>query len=110
MQESQMDDKAHQPAVEPEIIPPDRPAARPNRNQTRAWITLKTRQGSYDYVGTPGPLAIMLALLALGGLAVVVLLILLGTFLVLIPLLVVLVGVLIVSALLSRGVRRIRGP
>src|SRR5262245_23754645 len=105
-----MDDKARQPAVEPEIIPPDRPGAQPAGERSRAWLWIRTRHGRYDYTARPGPLATALALLAFGCLGGIVLLILLGTFLVLIPALMVCLGLLILSAVLSRNVRRIRGP
>ncbi len=105
-----MDDRARRPAAEPEIIPPDRPGKPREGERARAWISISTRHGRYDYAATPGPLATLLAVLAVGCLAGIVLLILLGTLLVLIPVLVLSIGLLVLAAVLGRNLRRIRGP
>jgi hypothetical protein len=105
-----MDDQPRRPAVEPEIIPPDRTGAARDAKRPWARVSIRTPQGSYDYAAKPGPVTIMLAILAFGGLAAIVLLILLGTILVLIPALAVLIALLILSAFLGRNARRIRGP
>jgi hypothetical protein len=87
------------PRSEPEILPPD-------RGGTQAEARIWTFSGSDRriYLARPGPFAIVLALLAIGLVAALVLIVLLGLVVLWIPVLVI----AIVAAVLGHYWRRWR--
>jgi hypothetical protein len=86
----------------PEIIPPGRAHERSARGGSGIWISIRTKgRGRAGYVATPGPFAIILALVALGILLTIVLLFLLGALLIWVP-----VFSLFLAALLLGGIVR----
>jgi hypothetical protein len=92
-----------------EIIPPDRTDARPTHGRSAIWISAKTPGSKgFSYSATPGPLAITLALLALGILLAVILLFLLGTLLIGIVVFGVFLAALLLAGLVRGNFRRLR--
>lgn len=95
------------PRFEPEIIPPARDRARPDD-----WIdisgdeTIRVRRAT---IRAPGPLGIILVLVALGLVASVILVLLVGFVLVWIPIVAFALAALIVVGLVRRYWRRLRG-
>jgi hypothetical protein len=92
-----------------EIIPPDRTHAPSTHSRSGIWISAK-RPGSrgFAYSATPGPLAIILALLALGILLAVILLFLLGTLLIGTVVVGVFLAALLLAGLVRGNSRRLR--
>ena len=97
------------PVSDQEIIPSDRAHARSLRGRSSIGISVNAKgSGRFAYVATPGPFAIILALLVLGILLAVILLFLLGALLIWIPILVVLVAALLLSGLFRGYFRQLR--
>jgi len=98
------EDEAVQPRAEPEILPPDRspPFRRGERQGPRVFI----RAGNFRHfhVAKPGPLAIIVALLALGAGAVALVVFLLGAFLIALPV----AGALALALIILGWSRRLR--
>jgi hypothetical protein len=92
--------RPRRPAVEPEILPPERP-------QSFGWphsrVYVSTGPRHRIYVSPLGPIAIVLILLVLGLLAAVFLLALVGAVLIWIPLL---AGLFLAGAVARRLLRR----
>jgi hypothetical protein len=99
--------KPETPRFEPEIIPPTRGPARPDD-----WVDLSgtkrihVRQATFR---APGPLGIILVLLAVGLIASVILLLLVGFVLVWIPVVAFGLAALIFVGLVRGYWRRLRG-
>jgi hypothetical protein len=92
-----------------EIIPPHRTHARSPHSRSGIWISAKTPgSGGFAYSATPGPLAIILALLALGILLAVILLFLLGTLLIGIVVFGVCLAALLLAGFVRGNFRRLR--
>jgi hypothetical protein len=92
-----------------EIIPPDRTDARPTHSISGIWISAKTPGSKgFAYSATPGPLVIILALLALGILLAVTLLFLLGTLLIWIVVFGIFLAALLLAGLVRENFRRLR--
>jgi hypothetical protein len=99
--------KPETPRFEPEIIPPTRGPARPDD-----WIDLSGTERIHIRQATfraPGPLGIILILLAVGLIASVILLLLVGFVLVWIPLVAFGLAALIIVGLVRGYWRRLRG-
>jgi hypothetical protein len=92
--------RPQRPAVEPEIIPPDRPDS---FGWPRSRIHVSTGTRHTIYVSPLGPIGVVLILLVLGLIAAVFLLLLVGAVLIWIPLL---AGLLIAGAVARRLMRR----
>ena len=95
---------AEQPRAEPEIIPPERAGARPQRRGEPAWTA--TDGVHRVYVTRIGPFGFVLLVLVVVILAAVAFLMLLGAFLVVIPL----AGLLLVAAVIAGLMRGFRRP
>jgi hypothetical protein len=92
-----------------EIIPPDRTDARPTHSRSGIRISAKTPGSSgFAYSATPGPLGIILALLALGILLAVILLFLLSTLLIGTVVVGVFLAALLLAGLVRGNFRRLR--
>jgi hypothetical protein len=95
------DGRPRQPVTEPEILPPDHAGAGPRaRGAEQIWVRQRV------FVAPPGPLGVVLGLVALVALAALGVVAFLGLFLLALPL----AGALIVAgglAMLLRGPRRL---
>jgi hypothetical protein len=88
------------PRSEPEIIPPGRD--RPHGELSGIWIRVDERDGVHRvYLKRPGPFSIILALLAIGAIAVAIFLVVASLALIWIP-----IAVFIVAAFLLSGTIR----
>src|SRR5438045_2496199 len=89
--------------AEPEIIPPSHSHRRSGNAAPRIWVS---RSGFHRvYIVKPNPLAIVLAVLVLGGVALGLLAAIVGAFLLLLPV----IGVLVVSFALAGLFRGLQG-
>jgi hypothetical protein len=100
-----------QPRAEPEIIPPPELGTARWRGRGPGVFILIDRLGHTRRItfAKPGPLAVILAVLAVGAVATAVLLVLLGFVLVWIPLSLTIIGGLALTGFI-RGFRRRLGP
>ena len=97
------------PAAEPEIIPPGRDGPRRSDGRSRVWVAIHTRRGgTWSSIASPGPFAIIVALLVVAALAAITVLIVLGTVLLWLPVLGLLFALLFVSGLVRGFFRRPR--
>ena len=87
------------PRSEPEIIPPGRTS---ERELSGVWVHVDERDGVHRvYLKRPGPFSIILALLAIGAIAVAIFLVVASLALIWIP-----IAVIIVAAFLLSGTIR----
>jgi hypothetical protein len=93
-------DRPRRPAVEPEIIPPERPDS---FGWPRSRVHVSTGPRHTIYVSPLGPIGVALILLVLGLIAAALLLVLVGAVLIWIPLL---VGLVVAGAVARRLMRR----
>ena len=104
---SDREPKPETPRFEPEIIPPQRGRARPDE-----WIdisggeSIRVRRATFR---APGPLGLILVLVALGLVASVILLLLVGFVLVWIPLVAFALAALVLFGTVRGYWRRLRG-
>jgi hypothetical protein len=102
-------DGVETPRAEPEIIPPGAPDPRETRARSHIWIAVEeTPEGRRIHVRKPGPLTIVLTLLAIGLFTAAALVLFLGLFLLWLPVAGVLVAAAVVTALLRGPSRRVR--
>ena len=88
------------PAVEPEIIPPDRPQS---SGWPRSRIHVSTGTQHTIYISPLGPIGVALILLVLGLIAAVFLVVVVGAVLIWLPLL---AGLVVAGAVARRLMRR----
>lgn len=104
MREREGSPEPERPRFEPEIIPPDRPdpwtRSDPRTERGRVWVRVE-RGGWRTFTPLPGPLVLILALLAAGLTFAVILLILLGAVLFVVPAVII----AILAAVLTGSVR-----
>ncbi|HXQ53800.1 MAG TPA: hypothetical protein VN802_22100 [Stellaceae bacterium] len=93
------DGQPRHPVAEPEILPPERADPR-RRGADGVWVTHQR-----VFIAPPGPLGMVLGLIAMAALAALGVLAFLGFFLILIPALGVMVAAIVLAALF-RGARR----
>jgi len=98
-------DEPQRPRAEPEIIPPDQAYRRATGGRP-GFVAFGTERRFT--IATPGPLAFVMAGLALGAAAVVGLVVLLGAVLVSIPVIGAIVGAILLSHLVRTHARRLR--
>ena len=97
-----------QPRFEPEIIPPDHRRERMG-SRSHVWVWVADRDGLHRAaMPVPGPFAIFAVLALVGVVAALVLAVVLGAVLLVIPALIVIIGVLLLSAAARQYWRRFR--
>jgi hypothetical protein len=93
----------------PEIIPPDRARGRSANGGSGNLFSVNTKGSRrVGHVATPGPLAVILALVAFCILLTVILMFLLGTLLIWIPLFSLLLAALLLTGIVRGLFRRLR--
>jgi hypothetical protein len=98
--------QGERPRSEPEIIPPDRAGRRTAKGTPQTRVFIDAHDTERVYVAKLGPLGIILAVLATGILAAVMLILLFATFLIWMPLVVFFIVGAIISGLLRTYFRR----
>ena len=102
-------DQPQQPRSEPEIIPPGQPTrrSRAERGPLGRGMGFDASATGRVYVFRPRPLAVLIAALAIGGVALALVVVLLGAVLVALPVIGAIAAIGLLAAFLRGGRRQL---